>query len=206
MHNWGHGEGGIGREGSIGECEEDMREIIVLNTRETLDKIGLKATQFSSDDLWKNTIILKNVYWMFSLVPGSMLETNETPIIKAVIIYRLHGIHKLCEALWSSCSSTPFSATKQTCKQTHWWAQNESCPHGSLNHLYAAVFLLPLVNHLVSPGSESKLVYLMVLPCAYASLSQEGFKGEGLWVDWHHLLWGGTPSLFDPQGAFLAHV
>lgn len=47
------------------------------------------------------------------------------------------------------------------------------------------------------------LVYLRVLPCVHASLSQDGSQWRGLWVGWHHLLWGGAPSLFDLQGAFL---
>ena len=43
--------------------------------------------------------------------------------------------------------------------------------------------------------------------CSFASLSQQmdSQQWRGLWVGWHHLLWGDAHSVFDPQRAFL-HV
>ena len=35
--------------------------------------------------------------------------------------------------------------------------------------------------------------------CVRASLSQDGLQHRGLWVGWHHLLWGGAPSLLTPE-------
>ena len=50
----------------------------------------------------------------------------------------------------------------------------------------------PLTNHLALPGSESVFGISQGPPlCACTSLSQHG------------LVWGGAPSLFDLQGAFL---
>ena len=47
-----------------------------------------------------------------------------------------------------------------------------------------------------SPGSESVSGASQGPPlCACASLSQDGFQCRGLWVGWHHLLWGGAPFL-----------
>lgn len=91
---------------------------------------------------------------MFLCTYGSILETNETTIIKAVIIARLHGIHKLCVKLCEAHAALHLCVTKQTCKQTHTDGLRTShALMASLNHLYAAVFLgFLLVNHLASPG------------------------------------------------------
>ena len=79
-------------------------------------------------------------------------------------------------------------------------SESESCPRGSLGHLYGAFllgFLWPIID---LPGSKSVFGISRDFPrCACTSLSQDGFYGRGLWVDlvtWHH-------SPLDLQGAFL---
>ena len=42
-------------------------------------------------------------------------------------------------------------------------------------------------------------------PVSSHSLSQDGFWWRGLWVGWHHLLWGVTTSLLTPRSVS-AHV
>lgn len=55
-----------------------------------------------------------------------------------------------------------------------------------------------------SPGSESVSGASQGPSlCACASLSHDGFQCRGLWVGWHHLLWGGTPFLLTTGGPFL---
>ena len=71
---------------------------------------------------------------------------------------------------------------KGACGQTHGWAQRESCPRGSLNHLYGAFllgFLWPII--LLCLALSPYLVYLRVLLCVRASLSQDAFYQRGLW-------------------------
>ena len=88
------------------------------------------------------------------------------------------------------------------CGQTHRQTQKERelSPCGSFSHFYGAFlpdFLWPII--MISLVQSLYLVYLRVLPCAYASLSQDGFYQRGLWVfniTEHH-------SLLDLQGAFL---
>ena len=108
---------------------------------------------------------------------------------------------KLCEAH----AALHVWVTKQTCKQTHTDGLRTS-------HALMVVWITSMQQFFwASSGQSSCFTWLWIQTglshgppmCVHASLSQEGFKGEGLWVDWHHLLWGGTPSLFDPQGAFL---
>ena len=77
---------------------------------------------------------------------------------------------------------------------------------GSSNLLYGvflAGFLWPII--LLCLALSPYLVYLIWVPPPHArtSLSQDGFQHRGLWEGWHHLLWGGVPSLFGPRGAFL---
>ena len=53
--------------------------------------------------------------------------------------------------------------------------ERELSPHGSFSHFYGAFlpgFLWPIM---ISPVQSLYLIYLRVLPCAYASLSQDGF-------------------------------
>ena len=66
--------------------------------------------------------------------------------------------------------------------------------HGSLNHFHGSFlqgFPWPIIFLclVLSPC----WVYLRVIPAVRMHL----------WEGWHHLLWGGTPSLLGPQGAFL---
>ena len=64
-------------------------------------------------------------------------------------------------------------------------------------------FRFPLASHFDFPNSES-VFDISHGPPMYACifLSQDGFYWRGLWVGWHHLLWGDIPS-FDFQRAFL---
>ena len=53
---------------------------------------------------------------------------------------------------------------------------------GGLNHLYGGSSSgFPLANHLALLGSESVFGLTRVLLCAWASISQDGFKCKGLW-------------------------
>ena len=65
----------------------------------------------------------------------------------------------------------------------------ESC--ASVCFIWGISSGFPLANRLIMPGSGS------------STLSQGGFQCRGLWEGWHHLLWGDTPSLFNPARAFL---
>ena len=67
-----------------------------------------------------------------------------------------------------------------------------------MNHLYGAIlgFLWPVV--LLCLVLSPYLVHLSILPCAYLHLlAKMGSSKE------RHILWGGAPSLFGLQGAFL---
>ena len=55
-------------------------------------------------------------------------------------------------------------------------SEKESCPRGSLNHIWGISSRFPLASHLALPGSESELGLSQGPPmCAHASLSQDGF-------------------------------
>ena len=86
-------------------------------------------------------------------------------------------------------------------------SERESSSHASLNHLYGAFlpgFLWPLI--LLCLALSPYLVYLRVLPCVRTSLSQDRFYRRGLWVGWHHLLWGDAPSLLSYKEPFCTYV
>lgn len=81
------------------------------------------------------------------------------------------------------------------------WAQRGSHTLGWSESLTRA-FLLAFPGQ--SPGSESTSGVSQGPPlCACASLSQDGFQCRGLWIGWHHLLWGEAPFLLTTGGSFL---
>ena len=60
------------------------------------------------------------------------------------------------------------------CKQTHGWAQRESCSCGNLNHTWGIYSGFPLASHLALPGSEFIFGFSPDPPvCVCASLSQD---------------------------------
>ena len=78
-------------------------------------------------------------------------------------------------------------------------SKREFCSLGNLDHFWVSFGQSPCL-----PGSESVFGISQGPPvCARASLNQDGFQRRGLWVSWHHLLWGDALSLFDFQGDFL---
>ena len=96
--------------------------------------------------------------------------------------------HQLCRIKFlqreSRETSTVFIRRKKeymwihthTHTHTHVGSENESHPHGSWNHFYGAYlpgFIWPIIS--LCLVLSLKLVYLRVLPCVHASLSQDGF-------------------------------
>ena len=63
----------------------------------------------------------------------------------------------------------------------------------------------PLANYLALPGSESAFGLSQGPPRARVHLlaKMDSSPERGLWEGWHHLLWGGSSSLFGPRGTFL---
>ena len=94
----------------------------------------------------------------------------------------------------------------------HLGALRESCPQGSLNHFYGSFilgFLWPVILLCLVLRLSSKFVLRLSQGppmCVHVSLSQDGFQQRGVWVGWHHWLWGDASSVLTTKGLFRGRV